>query len=141
MFGLTQWRDTSPWRNDSPWVVGSINFDNIFKDFDKLFDTKSIISDSSITDEAKEIKIEVVAPGIDKSKLKLKLNDNVLTLSYKSEETTKSKFSKSSFTKKVNLPDNVDTDSIKAEYVDGIVTIKIPKTEALKSVSKNIQIN
>jgi len=137
MFGLTHWR------NDSPWVVGNINFGQTFDDFNKIFDnyfTNSRCSDGVITECKTNYKIEVVAPGIDKSKLKLKLKDRLLTLSYKSEEKTKSKFSKQSFIRKVSLPENANLNEIKAEYIDGIVTIKVTKTEAGQTTDQEIKI-
>jgi len=91
--------------------------------------------------ESKEgFRIEVAAPGLQKSDFKLNLEKNQLTISaqkeQKEEETTEKysrrEFKYSSFSRSFNLPNSVDGEKIAASYADGILNIELPKREEAK---------
>ncbi|WP_031529467.1 Hsp20/alpha crystallin family protein [Dyadobacter crusticola] len=91
--------------------------------------------------ESKEgFRIEVAAPGLQKSDFKLNLEKNQLTISahkdQKSEEAgekyTRREFKYNSFQRTFTLPNSIDGEKIEANYADGILSIVLPKREEAK---------
>lgn len=85
--------------------------------------------------------IEVAAPGMKRDDFKVELDNNVLTISSKREDSheekdgryTRREFSYQSFQRSFSLPEKeVRADKIKAKYVDGILRITVPKAENAK---------
>ena len=94
---------------------------------------------SRMTVDMKETENEIIInaeiPNIDKSNLDVEINNNVLTISAERKEetsnsTTKSHISEISYGKilrSIILPTKVDKDKIKAQYVNGVLKIALPK--------------
>jgi HSP20 family protein len=85
--------------------------------------------------------IEVAAPGMKRDDFKIELDNDVLTISSKREDSyeekdgnyTRREFSYQSFQRSFSLPQNrVKGDEITAKYVDGVLRITVPKTEDAK---------
>src|SRR5687767_3551845 len=82
--------------------------------------------------------VDLVAPGFKKEDFRLKVNDNVLTISAESKnektengngrEYSRREYTCSSFTRSFRLPENAKDDNISASYNDGILQINIPKS-------------
>lgn len=89
---------------------------------------------------AKELVVKVNVPGVKAEELDIHLNGDVLTIigERKSEEEEKKEGyyyqeqRYGSFQRAVSLPPNLKTDKAEAALEDGILTLKIPKTEATK---------
>ncbi|MFN8354599.1 MAG: Hsp20/alpha crystallin family protein [Spirosomataceae bacterium] len=85
-------------------------------------------------------KLEVAAPGLKKEDFKLSLHTNKLTISAsqenKTEESnekyTRREFSFGAFQRTFTLPQTVNSEQIAANYVDGILTVTLPKKEEAK---------
>lgn len=85
-------------------------------------------------------------PGMKKDDVKLKLENNVLTLSGEKRDEEKhdadnfhlreTRYGK--FERSFRLTDNIDRANISADYKDGVLTISLPKTK--ESLSKEIAI-
>ncbi|MCK5241194.1 Hsp20/alpha crystallin family protein [bacterium] len=92
-----------------------------------------------------EISLEL--PGVEKEDVRIKLDDNVLTIEgeKKAERESEEKdyrvceCSYGTFTRSFTLPNTADRDKIKAKYNNGILKLSIPKTEQAKP--KEIEIN
>ncbi len=92
------------------------------------------------TDDAFEI--EVAAPGMTKKDFKVNLENNVLTISSERKEEkkeeekgrfTRREFSYQSFQRSFTIPENmVEGEKISAKYNDGLLSIHLPKREAVK---------
>ncbi|MFK8039658.1 MAG: Hsp20/alpha crystallin family protein [Crocinitomicaceae bacterium] len=84
--------------------------------------------------------VEMASPGMKKEDFKINLKDEVLSISAevkekteeKNEKFTRKEFSFSSFKRDFTLPETADTESITANYFDGILTINIGKKEEAK---------
>ncbi|MFD1553121.1 Hsp20/alpha crystallin family protein [Putridiphycobacter roseus] len=94
--------------------------------------------------------LALASPGMKKEDFKINLNENILSVSAEVEEKkeenqdkyTRKEFSFSSFKRDFNLPESVDTESITANYFDGILTINIAKKEEAKpKPAREIAIN
>ena len=94
--------------------------------------------DISETENQYEVKAEI--PGLKKEDIKLSVEDNVLTLSGERKyenETEKKNYHRierayGKFERSFRLPREVDAGNIKANYKNGVLTVHIPKVEAVK---------
>lgn len=94
--------------------------------------------DISETDDGFEIRAEL--PGVTKDDVQISVKDELLTIKgeKRQENVDDSKNYRrverhyGSFERKFSLPSKVETDSIKAEFNDGVLTLSIPKPEETK---------
>lgn len=97
----------------------------------------------NVKETANDFIVEVAAPGMTKEDFKIKLENNVLSISSEKEERnvektdtnnyTRREFSYQSFQRSMVLPAGVEADKIKAAYKDGILSVSIPKKEEVKA--------
>ena len=103
-----------------------------------VIDDYSVRTNVSTTDE--EYRIDIVAPGLDKSDMSVKVEGNQLYVSYDNENTDKTeRVYYRSFTRYWKLPTDVDATSIRADYKQGILSVFVPR-EAPASNSIDIAI-
>jgi HSP20 family protein len=138
-------RGLDPWRN--------------FFDMDFLGSrfptTRNLMPAVNLSENDNSYCVDLVAPGYKKEDFKLKVNDDVLTISAETKnertegddgrgndrrEYSRREYTSSSFTRSFRLPDNAKDDAIAAKYHDGILEINIPKTEKDVKASKEINI-
>ena len=91
----------------------------------------------NIIEETDDFRIEVAAPGLEKTDFVVNLENNVLTISSGKESKSEEKvmlreFSYTSFKRSFTLPNTVDGDKISATHNGGILYITIPKREEAK---------
>ena len=94
--------------------------------------------DVSETDDTFEVRAEL--PGVAKDDLHVSVKDNLLTLSGEKRQENvddtqnyrRAERRYGNFQRSFTLPAEVNTDDIKAEYTDGVLTLSIPKPEAAK---------
>ena len=85
-------------------------------------------------------------PGMKEEDIKIDLKDNTLLISAERKQTSEKKeanFSRSEkfygvYHRNIDLPRDVDSEGVQAEYINGVLEVLIPKTE--KALAKNIQI-
>jgi HSP20 family protein len=103
----------------------------------------------NVIENKEGFRIEVAAPGLQKSDFKLNLEKNQLTISAhqeQKEESSNEKYSRrefkySSFQRTFTLPDSVDGEKIAASYVDGVLKVELPKREeAVEKPLREIEI-
>jgi HSP20 family protein len=93
-----------------------------------------------IYDEGTEMVLKAELPGMKKEDIHIEVQNNVLTLrgeKKREEKVEKEGFFRSerlygSFSRSFTLPTTVDAEKIEASYVNGILTVKLPKVEAAK---------
>lgn len=84
--------------------------------------------------------IEATVPGMTKEDLSLSIKDDTLTIKGNKQEQKEQKsvnvicheIKKSGFCRSISLGDNVDVEKISTSLKDGILTINLPKKEAIK---------
>ncbi|WP_312338304.1 Hsp20/alpha crystallin family protein [Sphingobacterium sp.] len=112
-------------------------FDNLFNDnfiSDRLV---SRVPAVNISESEKSFKIELAAPGLDKSDFKINVDKNLITISAEKKEETvseeklysKKEFNYSSFSRSFTLPETVDYSNIEAAYEGGILVLTVGKKE------------
>jgi len=100
-------------------------------------------------EEGDNLVIKAELPGMKKEDLNIDLKDDVITISgeKKSEEKTERKdFHRvertfGSFTRRLRLPVEIKADKVEASFKDGVLEIKMPKSEAAKQNAKKIAIS
>lgn len=91
--------------------------------------------------------LEADLPGLTEKDIHVDVDNNVLTLSSKKEESKEEKDEgylmrerrSRSFSRSFVLPSDVDAEHIKADFHDGMLKIEIPRTES--KATKEIPIN
>jgi len=96
-----------------------------------------------------EVVIKAEVPGMDKGDLKIEMTDSMLTISgekkkeenIKEEAYTYSERSYGSFTRSLQLPCAVKSDKAKATFKNGVLEVKLPKTEEAKKRHVTVKID
>ncbi len=96
----------------------------------------------NIRENAENFLVEMAAPGMEKKDFKIELDGHTLSISSEKQNETeqsegeaykRKEFNYQSFYRTFHLPKNVvDSEKIKAEYVNGILKLEIPKREEAK---------
>jgi HSP20 family protein len=101
-----------------------------------------------IFEEDGDVIVKAELPGMEKKDIDVKLTDNTITISgekKKEEKVEKKDFyrmerSYGSFTRSFGLPSEVQTDKAKAQFKNGILEVRVPKTEEAKMKAKKLLI-
>ena len=121
----------------------SLLFETIFGDDfinfgNQLVDDYSVKTNVSSTDE--EYKVDVIAQGLDKDDLGVKVENNHLYVTYNSENNTDTTVQYKSFSRFWKLPSDADYNTIRAEYKQGILSVFVPReTPATDSITIDIK--
>lgn len=111
-------------------------------------DARRALPAVNILERGNEFELRLTAPGYSKEDLKLNIEDDMLTISAErkmeelkeGERYTRREFQQSSFSRSFRLPESINADGILAEYRNGVLHVRIPKSEAVKSKTRNISI-
>ncbi|MGZ5050917.1 MAG: Hsp20/alpha crystallin family protein [Methylobacter sp.] len=99
-------------------------------------------------DHDNDVEVQAALPGVNKEDVDVTVHNQSITIrtNIKGEKKEEEKgryfrheIMRGSFQRTLPLPENVDGDKAQASFMDGILTVKIPKSE--KSMRKSIQIN
>jgi|NOAtaT_7_FD_contig_31_4295583_length_556_multi_8_in_0_out_0_1 HSP20 family protein len=104
---------------------------------------------ANVTETAKDVAIDLAAPGLKKDDFKIELTNNVLSVSSEQQDEVveedkegnyrRKEFNFRSFYRSFQMPDTVDEKKIDATYKDGILHIvmakkKIDSPKAVKTI-------
>lgn len=91
--------------------------------------------------------LEVVAPGLNKEDFRIDLDKQTLTISAekKAEAEDKSKHIRTeykfqSFRRSFTVDEKIDTENISAQYVNGVLSLNLPKKVEVKAAVKQISV-
>jgi HSP20 family protein len=115
------------------------DWDNLVNEFfgSTIFSSPRLEKKVNITEDENSYGISLTLPGYSKDDINVEINDGVLTISSEiNDENYKSSFDKSYY-----LPDDVDTDSIEASLVNGILDVTLNKIKELEDKTKVIKID
>lgn len=107
----------------------------------------------NIKENEKSYSIDVVAPGFDKADFKVNVDEDLLTVSAEkkneaendsasngNEKEIRKEYQYRSFQRSFTLDEKIDASGIEAKYVNGVLTLNLPKKEEVKTPSKQISI-
>jgi len=118
-------------------------FHNLQKDVNLAWSPRLDVSETDTT-------MEVVAdlPGMEKKDIKVSLEDNLLTIQGEKKEVKEKKDKRfhtierrsGSFYRALRLPVEVESDKIKANFKDGVLTLTLPKSKEPAKKAAQIEI-
>lgn len=147
-------------QNGNPSVSFGNVVDNIFQNSlrrffdDNFWETNVPLTGNTVPVNVRETnqhyEMDIIAPGCRKEDFKVKVDDNVLTISLDHREENKEQNEKAgwvrneyvqrSFSRNFTLDDTVDVNNITASYNDGILQLVLPKNEKAQKLVKSIEI-
>lgn len=101
-----------------------------------------------ITEDSDAYIIKAELPGVERNDVRVQVNDGVLTLQGERHAEKEEKDKKvhrverfyGNFARSFTLPDNVDEEQIQADYKDGMLTLRLPKSEKAKPRSIEVKV-
>lgn len=131
---LIKFNQPKPLTGRRNWIE---NFFAETDDFMKTFDWNfsNDVPAVNVREEEKNFFIEVAAPGMKKEDFKIELDNGVLMISAKTEDTKEEKdngyvrkeFSYRNFQRSFWMPEAVNAEQITANYEQGVLKLTIPK--------------
>jgi HSP20 family protein len=124
-------------------------FDNMFERESERMQNRNCgcLPRTNIIEKENMFLLELAVPGMKKDDFRINLEKNLLTVSSEVEQQenesrfTMQEFDKGSFSRSFIVPKTVDTEAIKADYENGILTVTLPKRKEEVKVSKEITIS
>lgn len=124
-------------------------FEDFFKPWNEWFDNSGLwgrimkMPAVNVTDNKDNYLVSVAAPGMKKDDFKIDIEGNMLSISCEKEETkeekdkkyTRKEYNFSSFSRSFTLPENVTRQKIEATYEDGVLNVRLPKSEESKKTA------
>lgn len=107
------------------------------------------IPPANIIESKIDFRIEIAAPGFEKSDFKIDLDKKLLTISLDKpvDENTEENYNLkeydfNSFSRSFRISDKIDTDKINAIYKNGLLQVTLPKREeAIEKPAREIKIS
>jgi len=93
--------------------------------------------------------LEVVAPGFEKADFKIGLDKNILTISGEKknevkddgEKQIRNEYTYRTFNRSFTLDEKIDGEKIEAKYLNGVLTLNLPRKAEVKASSKEIAVS
>ena len=103
---------------------------------------------ANIIENNEQYKIELAAPGMEKTDFNVKLDGKVLTINVEkkaeaareNEKMIRKEFSYKPFKRSFTLDEKIDAANITAKYENGILKLELPKREEVRNGAKEIAI-
>lgn len=114
----------------------------------RLPDLEEISTTVDIYEEGGDVVIKAELPGMKKEDIDVNISGDTITISgekKKEEKIEKKNYysmerSYGSFTRTFRIPAEVHTDKAKANFKDGVLEVRVPKTEEAKKKEKKVAI-
>lgn len=132
------------------------DFNNLMDDFfapfssilgnDVATSTRHPFIPVNITEAEGGYTLEVVAPGLEKEDFKISLDKNLLTIAAEKKEgesngkSIRKEYRFQSFSRSFTLDEKIDAEGIGAKYVNGVLTLNLPRKAEVKEATKQINI-
>lgn len=152
----------APWRPFSELPQWEREMDRMMEDFfgrrflprwpERWFRTEGLQLHAPAVDvfeEKDEIVVKAEIPGIEKDSIEVNLSDHILTIKgekkqeeeVKEENYYRSERSYGSFVRTLELPKDVQADKVKATFKNGVLEVRMPKTEQAKAREIKVKVD
>jgi len=138
-----QCRQNETFPNGLPGLLSDLSFRDYYK-AERPYSSPRV----NIKESQDAFLIEAEVPGIDKSHLKMNLSKDILTISYKPEQSLSDEnyrlreFDFANFERSFRISESVNRDKISASYSEGILLVNLPKRdEAIDKGPRSIEIS
>lgn len=109
---------------------------------------KRLIVPVNVKETETDYHLELVAPGFEKTDFRIDLEKDLLTISgdkkevekNENEKSLKKEFQYKSFKRTFTIDEKIDATGIEANYINGILKVKLPKKAEIKPETKNIEV-
>lgn len=125
--------------------------DHLFNDYPSMYragqDFKQL-TPVNVKESENGYVLEVVAPGLNKEDFRIDLDKQTLTISAekkaeaedKSNKQIRTEYKFQSFKRSFTIDEKIDTENISAQYVNGVLTLNLPKKVEVKAAVKQISV-
>jgi HSP20 family protein len=126
--------------------------DHLFNDYPSMYraseDFKQV-TPVNVKESENGYILEVVAPGLNKEDFRIDLDKQTLTISAekkkaeaedKSNRNIRTEYKFQSFKRSFIVDEKIDTENISAQYVNGVLTLNLPKKVDVKAAVKQISV-
>lgn len=103
---------------------------NRLENVEKALPLQRLTPAVDIYETLEELVLQADLPGVDEQGLQLEIARGVLTL--EAEQATAEGAVRNSYYRQFKLPERLDTEAGEAALKDGVLTLRLPKTEAAK---------
>lgn len=155
-------KSVTPWRPFMDLTRWERDMERMFDDFlgrrmrpwwPERWSLPAVLEISSPTVDLYEDKDDIVVkaelPGMDKDNIEVNLTDHTLTIKgekkkegeVKEENYYKSERSYGSFVRTLELPKEVHADKVKASFKNGVLEVRLPKTEEAKTKEIKVKVD
>ena len=127
--------------------------DNFFNEFPTLFKDDfganfKNFAPVNIKETKNAYELDVVAPGFEKNDFNINLEKNILTISAEKKSDTRkedekqirNEYSYRSFKRSFTLDEKIDSEKVEAKYVNGVLTLNLPREVEVKASAKEISV-
>ena len=136
----------------------SRNFGNLVDDFfsevPALFNesfnksVSNVFVPVNVKESEGSYQLDVVAPGFDKGDFKVNVDGNILTVSAEkkaeekkeNEKQVRNEYKYRSFKRSFTLDEKTDAAGIEASYINGVLSLNLPKKAEVKEAVKEISV-
>jgi HSP20 family protein len=102
----------------------------------------------NIVESNSDYKLSIAAPGFKKDDFKVQVRDGLLMISgergeenlEEDERYTRREYAYSAFNRSFSVPENTEGDGVLAEYVDGVLQVKLPKKKTAEKPTIQISV-
>jgi len=102
-----------------------------------------------VSENAQEVVVRAELPGVEPGELDVTVSGNRLTISGEKKETVEQQHQGflqqetryGSFHRSVTLPKGVDVEKVDAQFNNGVLTLKLPKTQAVGAKKVEIKVD
>ena len=106
------------------------------------------VAPANIKETEKEYLLSIVAPGFNKEDFSINIDKNQLTISAEKKEEIsneterqiRNEYKFQPFKRSFTLDDKINADGISSQYVNGVLSLNLPKKEEVKPATKQINI-
>ncbi len=143
---LVRWKERTPY---DPWA----DLQKLQNEINDLFDVGPRSENAGLFDRSVSPSVDIIEsehdfsiicelPGLEQKDIDLSITSNIITIKGekkgKNEVKEKGKLYKKeswsgSFQRTLSMPESIDSEKIKAELSNGILTINVPKKEEMKA--------
>lgn len=135
-------------RTYRPTTRNSELFNRFFQDEKQDCNQFFAVPPANISENEEDYRIEISAPGFEKSDFQIELDEDLLTISLDKESEEKDsayvmrEFNFNRFKRSFRVSEKIDKGSIEATYKNGILEVILPiKQEVLKNMNRSIEIS
>jgi HSP20 family protein len=106
----------------------------------------SYMPSTNIVENQDAYRLDIAAPGFRKEDFRIDIEKNILTVKTETENQASDEekynvreFVNKDFSRSFSLPETIDQENIKAEYINGVLSVTLPRKEEVK-MKKEIQV-